>query len=151
MFTFLFHDLYMPWSWALGITTPPFKNCSVSQGLKLHNFFTVNILATLLLVVFARKIIESLGHGFLNKPHSRYQLIFFFCLWGNHSLVSDITRKTDLGSPVQLCVPYKAALPSPSTQCSAISHLQKTAPWIAAWTRPQKWSAWKVALKTFSK
>lgn len=62
MFTFLVHDLYMPQSWALGITTSPFMNFSVSRGLELHNVSTVNILAALLPVGFVGKIIESLGH-----------------------------------------------------------------------------------------
>lgn len=129
MFTFLLHDLYMPWSWPLGITAPPFMNCSVSQRVELHNTFTVNIIATLLLVGFIGKIMESLSRGFLDNPYSRYQLIHFFLrLWGNRSLVGYFSKKTDLGSPLQLSAPCQAALPSPSMQCPPISHVKKLLP-----------------------
>lgn len=116
MFTFLLHYLFMPWFWSFSIIPLPFMNCSLTWGLGLNNIITANILATLIVVVFVGKIIESLDHVFLNKPYRSYQIIYwFFDLWGSHSLVGNFSSRNGLGSPVQQYVPCQAALPSTFT------------------------------------
>lgn len=103
------------------------------------------MLAILLLVVTAGKIIESLGNVFFNKHCSRYQFIylFIFICW------AVIPHQITVGRP-----PYKVLGSSPF--CAKLNFPYHKEPthstctkkhWTAAWAISLKWSEWKVPLK----